>query len=308
MPAGARGRSGGVSGKHRTEYVLFCFFRGLIRRLPAGAAYRVLEMLALVMQEGFGWRKQGTRERLREVFPERSEEEREGIRREAVRNLARNMVDLIKGPESCGVQVEGADALFKALERAREREKGVLLVIAHSGNWDHAGIVTARGGFPMCFIARHQKNSRMYRELIRAREEGGGTVVDRDDPRLIRKLLAFLAENGVVAILVDIRARKAGDTYRFLGRTAWLGNGLGLLAAKSGAEVLPVYLGRDGRRLHFWKPLSPRRLKSGAVGKPERRALLQSCLDDLSAEILLRPEAYFWFNKRWVLEPFDEDV
>jgi lauroyl/myristoyl acyltransferase len=27
-------------------------------------------------------------------------------------------------------------------------------------------------------------------------------------------------------------------------------------------------------------------------------------LDDLGREVLAHPESYFWFNKRWVLEPF----
>lgn len=131
-------------------------------------------------------------------------------------------------------------------------------------------------------------------------------MVERDDPKLIRKLLAFLADNGIVAILIDIRARQAGDSFRFLGEKAWVANGLGLLAAKSGAEVVPVYLGREGRKEQIWKPLPARRLEPGATGKTERNQLLQSCLDDLGAEILQNPQSYFWFNKRWVLEPFLE--
>jgi lauroyl/myristoyl acyltransferase len=34
--------------------------------------------------------------------------------------------------------------------------------------------------------------------------------------------------------------------------------------------------------------------------------LLQGCLDDLGSEVLRRPESYFWFNKRWVLQPKED--
>jgi lauroyl/myristoyl acyltransferase len=160
----------------------------------------------------------------------------------------------------------------------------------------------------MCFIARQQKNKALYQELIRSREEGGGTVVDRDDPRLMRKLLSYLKEeNGVVAILVDIRSRTPGETYRYLNHDAPLANGLGLLAAKSGAAVVPLYMGRNGRSTHIWKTFPSRTISPEASkNKAIRAELLQYCLDTLTAEILQNPESYFWFNKRWVLEPHAE--
>ena len=292
---------GSVRLKHRLEHAGFQAVRALLRRLPACLSYRLMETMAVTAHEVFGWRKSSTRQRLAQVFPDRPERERGRIRREAVRNLARNLVDLIRGPERVEAEFPGREEAFEAFRRARGKGRGMLLVIVHSGNWDLVGVQTARAGFPMCFIARKQKNDLTYQELIRVREAGGGEVVDRDDPGLIRKLLAFLAGNGVVAILVDIRARTPGRAWEFLGQPAWVANGLGLLAAKSGAEVVPMYLGREGRSRLIWKTFPARRLPGG--GREGRDALLQSCLDDLGGEVLRHPESYFWFNKRWVLEP-----
>jgi KDO2-lipid IV(A) lauroyltransferase len=263
-----------------------------------------MEGVAFFAHEVLGWRKTSTRERIAQVCKDRSPAEQTWIRRESVRNLARNITELMRPDRHKLKDHSDYNTTFDAFHQARKRGKGILLVIAHTGNWDLGGFLTAEAGFPMCFIARHQKNSHAYQELIRAREAGGGSVVDRDDPKLIRKLLAFLADNGIVAILIDIRSRQPGDCYQFLGENAWVSNGLGLLAAKSGAEVVPVYLGREGRSKHICKPLPSRRLEPEATGKAERNQLLQSCLDDLSAEILQNPQSYFWFNKRWVLEPF----
>lgn len=292
--------------KHRFEYLLLCILRGFVRLVPLGVAYRFLEGVALFAHEVCGWRKASTRERIAQVCKDRSPAEQSWIRRESVRNLARNITELMRPDGHKLKEYTDYEQTFAAFHQARNRGKGVLLVIAHTGNWDLGGFLTSEAGFPVCFIARQQKNSLAYQELIRAREAGGGTVVERDDPKLIRKLLAFLADNGIVAILIDIRARQAGDSFRFLGEKAWVANGLGLLAAKSGAEVVPVYLGREGRKKQIWKPLPARRLDPEASGKIERNQLLQSCLDDLGAEILQNPQSYFWFNKRWVLEPFQE--
>ncbi|MGA0332432.1 MAG: lysophospholipid acyltransferase family protein [Kiritimatiellia bacterium] len=296
-----------MSLKHHLEYAFLRGCIGLIRLLPRNGAYATLEKMALLAHRGFGWRKESTVRRIAKVCPERSPEEQMRIREEAVRNLGRNLTELIRADKAEEVEISGERETFAAFRAAREKGRGILLVIVHSGNWDLAGLRTVREGFPMCFIAREQKNPLTYELLVRVREQNGGSVVDRDDPRLIRKLLSFLADNGIVAILIDIRARQAGDAFRYLGQEAWLANGLGLLAAKSGAEVVPVFLGREGRDRHIWKPLPARRLEPGSTGKTERNALLQSCLDELGAEVQTHPESYFWFNKRWVLEAFQSE-
>jgi KDO2-lipid IV(A) lauroyltransferase len=293
--------------KQQLETILFKGIAGCVRLLPLGGAYRLAEQIALFAHVVTGWRRESTVARVREIFPQKSDRECKQIRLEAVRNLARNATELIRGPETFSGIIEGEDEVIHHLQHARQSGKGVLLVIAHTGNWDLAGTRVTRRGLPMCFIARQQKNTALYAQLIMSRESSGGTVVDRDDPRLLRKLLKFLKEqNGIVAILVDIRSRTPGEMYRFLDHPAPIANGLGLLAAKSGATVVPVYLGRKGRVEHRWKPFSHRSLPVGCKDKNQRAELLQSCLDDLSGEILKNPESYFWFNKRWVLEPFGD--
>lgn len=291
--------------KHLAEYAILRFFVALVRILPRSWAYEVMERSALGIHQKFGWRKNSTIDRIASVFPEKDPETREWIRKESVRNLGRNLTEIIRTGKEHEVEFKGSKETFEAFDQARKKGKGILLVIVHSGNWDLAGVRTVQEGFPMCFIARQQKNSLTYDLLVKAREQNGGTVVDRDDPKLIRTLLGYLGDNGIVAVLIDIRARQAGESFHYLGQDAFLANGLGLLAAKSQAEVVPVYLGRAGRNTHIWKPFPARRLEAGKTSKPERKALLQSCLDDVGAEVKQNPESYFWFNKRWVLEPFE---
>ncbi|WFB36500.1 lysophospholipid acyltransferase family protein [Kiritimatiellota bacterium B12222] len=294
--------------KHYIEFIFLWICQWIIKHLPKKWAYACLETLTWWIHQGLGWRNKETQTRMADIFSEKSTEELFALRKEALHNFGRNLCELIRMGKDSEVEIEGKEETFEAFRKAREKKKGILLVIAHSGNWDLAGVQTVKEGFPMCFIARQQKNTLTYDLLLKVREEGGGTVIDRDDPQLIKKLLTFLADNGIVAILVDIRARQAGDQYAFLGKEGWIANGLGLLAAKSEAEVVPVFLGRKGRSTHIWKPKAARRLAPGSKSKQDRKHLLQSCLDDLSSEILQNPESYFWYNKRWVLEQFDEEV
>lgn len=292
--------------RHRLEYGAFLCVRGLLRILPFRAAARFTAFLALHLQESFGWRKTAVTQRLEEVFPSLPAERRKHIRKQSARNLGLNLCEILRAEkfdDAWASEHLDGEAALKALDTARSDGKGVLLVIAHLGNWDLAGTLACRRGVPMCFIARAQKNPLTYQALVAAREQSGGLVLDRDDPKLIRKLLPFLAANGVVAILIDIRARGAGETRTFLNRPCRLANGLGLLAAKSGARVLPMALYRcTDTQKHIWQPFPIRTLNPDLPPKQAKSELLQGCLDDLSSAILSHPESYFWYNKRWVLE------
>jgi lauroyl/myristoyl acyltransferase len=273
--------------------------------MPIRNAAGITAFLTRHLQETFGWRKAVTTARIQEVLPNLPQEEQTRIRKEAAENLGRNLCEILCADKLShdwiNEHIDGESA-FEALEKARKSGKGVLLVITHFGNWDLAGTVACRRGIPMCFIARAQKNPLTYHALQEARQHSGGLVLDRDDPKLIRKLLPFLADNGVVAILIDIRARGTGEPHTFLNHPCRLANGLGLLAAKSGAEVLPVALYRDSDGRHIWEPAAARRISEDTNKKQAKADLLQGCLDDLTPFILKHPESYFWYNKRWVLE------
>lgn len=296
-----------MSMKHRFETGLFVAVAWYLRRLSLPLALGFSERVVLFAHQVCGWRKEATQARIQEVFPDVSKEERDQIRLEAVRNLARNGTEIIRGPSSLPDHMEGVQEVLDTICKARERGNGVIVVVAHNGNWDLAGSVVTRPGYPMCFIAREQKNNALYQKLIATREKNGGTVVDRDDPRLLRTLLRFLKEeNGVVSIPVDIRSRTPGETFQFLGHPASIANGLGLMAATSGASVVPVYIGREGRYTHYWKGFPEKFLPAGCKDKEKRHELLQTCLDEFTGMILQHPETYFWFNKRWVLEPFEK--
>lgn len=289
--------------RHRVEHAFTRLLRFPFRVLPHRASLNLGAGLALAAHQVFGWRREETQRRIQQVLPEKTPAEQKRIRREAVRNLGRNVAELYRADlldEAWFQQnVEPGNA-FETVEKAREAGKGVVVVVCHAGNWDLAGTYGCKKGLPTCFIARAQKNPLTYNTLVKARTQNGGTVMDRDDPGLFRKLLAFLKNNGVVVILVDIRARGEGEFFQFLGHPCRMSNGLGLLAAKSGAEIVPLFLHREKHK-HVWKAFPPRRIPSGAP-KPERHELLQSCLDILGEEVRLHPESYFWFNKRWVLE------
>lgn len=296
--------------KHRIEHAALSGICYILRVLPYKAGLGLMTVLAAIAHFVFGWRKEMARERIRQVRSDLAEKEVRTTAWLSWRNLCFNAVETVRMPKLTPEWVDDhvdAGSCFEDLSRETKANPGVILVIPHCGNWDLAGVVCGLKGIKSAFIARKQKNELTYKLLMEMREELDGVVLDRDDPALIKKITSELHAHKMVAILVDLRARTPGRTYDLFGHKAWLTNGLGLMASRSGAAVVPAFLHREGKDKHVWRLGEFKTLADFGKGKPAREALFQWCLDEISPHVLRHPESYFWVNKRWVLEPFEDE-
>jgi KDO2-lipid IV(A) lauroyltransferase len=292
--------------RHRVEYAALCTLLALLRALPHRAALGVAAGLARLAHDALGWRRAEAHRRIRQVLGESTPAaEVRRIARVSLRNVVFNAVELARAegrPDAAWLDRVDHTAVRTEIDRLRGEGRGLIVALVHAGNWDLAGVITARAGVPGVFIARGQKNPLTNRLLNRYREMTGALVVDRDDPHLIRKVVRALGENRMLAILVDLRARGGGVTLPFLGHPSDLGEGLGAIAQLSGAPVLPVFLIREGWTRHRWACGPALRVEAHADKRAERRRILAESLDWLGERVRAHPDQYFWYNKRWVLE------
>ena len=296
-----------ASFKHRIEYQILRGLIGLFRLLPHRAALGSAAGLAWIVHRGFGWRKREAWRRIREVLPSSSDAEVRTAAWISFRNLWFNAVELIRAGKLSDSHwqrhLDNQDVV-RSLRTELAGGKGLIVALVHAGNWDLAGVWTSRHGIPGIFIARSQKNPLVNGLMNQFREMTGALVVDRDDPHLVRKVVRALKEGRMLAILIDLRARTAGLNLPYLGGRAEVGAGLAAIAQLSGAPVLPVFLRRSGWQNHGWECGRAVRFEAGRDKEEERARIMRECLDWLGQRVLSEPSQYFWYNKRWVLEPF----
>jgi KDO2-lipid IV(A) lauroyltransferase len=106
-----------------------------------------------------------------------------------------------------------------------------------------------------------------------------------------------------MAILLDLRARTPAMSLEFLGHEANIAGGVGLIAWLSGAAVLPCRVVRKGWTRHEVEVLDEILVDRSADKGAEIERITREALSTLSAQVMRAPEQYFWFNRRWVLEP-----
>ena len=124
-------------------YYLVVPFLYLFSYLPTTVLYKLADVLAFVLRDIVGYRKQVVLTNLRNSFPEKNEEEIQQIAKETYTHLADRVVENIKCLTISEAeflnrcQVENIEVLTKLYDEGRD----VVLMIAHTGSWEWAGYV-----------------------------------------------------------------------------------------------------------------------------------------------------------------------
>jgi KDO2-lipid IV(A) lauroyltransferase len=192
------------------------------------------------------------------------------------------------------VDVEG----LEHYEAAIAKGKGVLSLVAHFGNWELLPIGVPMYAKPMHIVYR-PLDSPVFDNMVEyVRTMQGNFLIPKGGSG--KKILELLKENQIIGILSDQNvAAYEGVFVDFFGRPACTGAGLAVMAMRSGAPVIPVFMARQ---------------KSGKYKVILKPAVEITRTSDYNADLVVNtqrftkiveeivreyPEQWFWFHQRW---------
>ena len=291
--------------KHVFEYVLLRAVMGFVGLLH----YRVALALGWLFAAASWWpahRRTLTAEaRLAEVFGSQfSPRARRRLAWQAWRNLFFNVIEIMRIPRLTPANIARLSVVHDeggVAEHIRSG-RGAIIAVPHMGNWDLAGIAAQSYGVPILFMARRQKNPLTDAYLNRMRSSTGVETI-MNDASAIRLALRRITAGKVLAMLPDVRAKRESLDIAFLGGRANMGRGMAVFAREAGVPVFPCCVWREGWTRHHFQSLPPIWPQAGADAAAEDQRLTQAVMTRLDAVIRAHPGQYFWFNKRWVLDP-----
>jgi KDO2-lipid IV(A) lauroyltransferase len=236
---------------------------------------------------------------LADSFPEKSEGERRRILDECWRHFGREALATIRMQHVPLEEIPSHCPFVDAniLEEAIARGRGVVLISAHYGAWEIAGLAIMALVRNVHTVARPLDNELLERDLARIRARTGAEVVDRK--RAARALLKALARNGVVILLPDQAVLpREGILVPFLGRPAWTTDAPAKMALRQESEIVFAFCIPDatGHRLEFEKPIRTDQLTDA---EKSAEALTERINDVISRRITSRPELWLWMHDRW---------
>jgi lauroyl/myristoyl acyltransferase len=228
------------------------------------------------------------------------------LARRSWRDFGRYISDFFYLPNATSAQILArmrdetpAPGSFALVDEARARGKGVLLVSAHYGAYDVAGVLVATHT-PVHLLIEPLPDPRMNKLWQEQRGQLGMGVISIE--KTPRQMLRVLQQNGTVAIAID-RPLPSGEgvPITFFGRRCWVPGGIAQIALKSGAAIVPGFCYYDERFSDAYY------LRGSPVIFPEHTgdkqadtiALTQRMYDALEEMIRRRPEQWAMFRPFW---------
>ncbi len=291
--------------KHIIEYILLRGLLGIVNRLPLRAGLAIGWLIGIFFFHGLRFRRKKAISRLEDVFGSRfTQKEREHIAWISFRNICFNAIEASRFHRLSAEKIEKMP-LYDAIKQVHQKHKEtgpLIIATAHMGNWDLAGVASKLDNMPIFSIARRQKNP-LTDALLNQMRNATGMEVVLNDTRVLKNVIRKLKSGEVLAILPDVRSNTRALSIDFLGGKANLGSGTAIFAQMAKCPIVPVVLTRRGWTQHECTVFDPICSDPTKDKNEERARIMQQLVSIFDEQISQQPEQYFWFNKRWVLDP-----
>ena len=219
--------------------VVFLFIQ--LSRLPLSVLYRISDLLSFILDKVFKYRKQVIQDNLKNSFPDLAENERNRLVQEFYRYLADIIVETIKFYRMTDYQIMDRMKFEnpEVLKKHESKEKNVIIMMGHSGNWEWAGAATALNFDFLCMpVYRKLKDNSVdeYFKYMRSRQ-GAIPVLDKEISKIIPQQTKKLA----VAMLADqTPGGRKGWWLTFLNQVTPFFRGTEILATRN-PEIAVVF-------------------------------------------------------------------
>jgi KDO2-lipid IV(A) lauroyltransferase len=221
---------------------------GVVRSAPHGLSARAFRAVAdlATARKGTGVRQ--LRANLRRVVgPAVPAAELDELVRAGMRSYARYWLETFRLPQmdlhEVAVRAGANTANQHLLDAVVDDGRGFILALPHIGNWDIAGLwLIERYRRPFTTVAERLQPASLFERFVAYRERLGFEVLPlTGGSRPASEVLAErLRAGGGVCLLADRALSRTGIEVNFFGEPARMPPGPAMLAATTGAALLPV--------------------------------------------------------------------
>ena len=191
---------------------------------------------------------------------------------------------------------------IESLTEAHKRNKGVILLTGHFGNWE-VSTIAGIAQFPQFegrfhFVRRQLKPEWLNQAVTRRfRRAGFGTIAKEGS---LETIIDLLSSGALVVYVFDHHPKgKAGVVVDFFGHPAGTSKSPALIALASGAPVIPATSWREPDGTHVLRFEDPIPLVEGEDAGEAIRQTTRAFNAALERMVLRHPEQWIWDYKRW---------
>lgn len=192
------------------------------------------------------------------------------------------------------VQIEGDEIVTKALAK----QKGVIVVSAHLGNWEMAlQYCPCYLQMPLTGVAKRLRNSILDRLVHKLRTRFGNKIIYKKGA--LPEMTQTLRQGEMLGLLMDISRRFDGVEVQFFGRRATATPAAAMLAFRCKSPVIPIFCHRNRTGGLVIKAEQPVEIKRTGNLRSDLQTNTQLITDRVERAVRKNPEQWNWLLKRW---------
>ena len=281
------------------NYHLYLIAYWITRAMPRKMAYAFARALAdchyfLSKQD-----RLAVESNLKKVY--KTEDLPSGVVRNVFRNFGRYLADFF-------TQTKYLDSDFithhvhlhniEYINDVLSQKKGCIIVSAHLGNWELAGAVLAKLGYPLSIVALPHQDPKVNQFFNAQREFFGTTVIPTTTA--IRRCLEHLRDNRLLAILAERDFTQHGIPMDFFGYPTMIPKGAAIFSLRTGAPIIPAFFIRtqnDDYDIELLKPIYPPVLTKAKYSDSDMVDMMRQYVSIIEQEIRKHPDQWLIFRK-----------
>lgn len=285
--------------KYHAEYLFLLLLTYTIRLFPLKTGLFSAVYLGRILFYLDKTHRNRALENLRNAFPEIQINKLLNTLKNVYINLTKVYIEFLNLPHfnmkylEKNVSINGKDNLDKALRK----NKGIIAITGHIGNWELLGTILVKNGYHLDAIYHPMRNPLSDRFFNCLREKAGIKLIPIKNA--FRPCLQSLRQNHILGLIADQDAGGDGVAVDFFNRPASTAKGPAFFAVRTGSPVLFFTLIRgenDRHTLHISRPLNVK-----ITGKLQKDIYYNTKLwsDELEKWVRLYPEQWFWVHRKW---------
>lgn len=274
----------------------------LVTHVPLPLARRLFNLGADIGSR-FGYGAPQLRKNLSRIVGE--QQANPALVRAAMRSYARywleafRLPNLVGDPQTLASYAAGV-AGIENLEAAAAANKGVVLVLPHSGNWDMAGMFLVQRFGSFTTVAERLQPESLYDAFVEFRESLGFQVLPLTGGKPpFPQLKAALERGEIVCLLGERDLRRHGVPVEFFGEATRMPAGAAKLVQETGAALLVVHswFQDDSWGTSISAPIAH------APSTPEGlAAMMQQIADVMQENIAQHPVDWHMLQPLWIAD------
>jgi KDO2-lipid IV(A) lauroyltransferase len=293
--------------KQLRNYIIYIFILLLIKFIqlwPRRTAIKITQGIGQLSFRLAFKSKRRIKQHLTKAFgQEKSSEEIKKLTKDVFMHSFTAAADYVRLPIMTSDEINNIIKVdgIEHLEKAYAKNRGVIMLSAHLGNWELLGVWVAKQGFPSMAVGARIRNPHLGKLVIKFRRQCGLKNIKRGNDT--REIIKALKQGQGVGMLIDQSTKVQGEFVNFFGFPAHTATAPYRLAKKYGSPIIPIFIHLHKDYTYHIECLEEIKLHHSGDDHQDIIDTLQDCSTVIEGFVRKHPEQWSWIHRRWKKQP-----